>query len=183
MPRAQAQRNKPPQSEPKPWAWFIAGFFLGAFLMFMLYLGGILPEVEGAKTTAETTEQTKTAKSSQDKPARKSHFDFYTLLPENEVMAPDVPEYDPDDAARTSATRYMLQAGSFRRLTDADRLRARLILMGLNASIEKVSIANGEAWHRVQVGPFESRRDVKRAKAKLAGEGIESMVLKTLAEN
>lgn len=174
----QAKRNPPPKAPPKPWGWLIAGMFLGGFLVFMLYVGGILPnpDRDPAKQQASRPDQPESSK-----PAPKSHFDFYTLLPENEVIAPDVPEYDPNDPEAASGTRYMLQAGSFRRFADADRLRARLILMGLDALIEKVSIASGESWHRVQLGPYASRKDANRVKQQLAKQRIETMVLKRRA--
>lgn len=174
----QAKRNPPPKAPAKPWGWLIAGMFLGGFLVFMLYVGGVLPD---PSTAAHKAPPTGTDQPGTDKPARKSHFDFYTLLPENEIIAPDVPAYDPNDPDAASGTRYMLQAGSFRRFADADRLRARLILMGLDALIEKVSIANGESWHRVQLGPFASRKDANRVKQQLADQRIETMVLKRRA--
>lgn len=73
---------------------------------------------------------------------------------------------------------YVLQAGSFRRLADADAVRARLLLLNLRASIEKVNTADGQTWHRVLIGPFASPEESARARAVLAQNGIDSLLLK-----
>ena len=41
----------------------------------------------------------------------------------------------------------MLQMGSFRQYADADRLKASLALVGIQAEIQKVKIDNGEIFH------------------------------------
>lgn len=175
MPREQARRTPPP-APPRPWGWFSGGFFLGGFLVFMLYVGGMLPGGDGVTAPGSPGAETGVPAA---KPAPGDHdFDFYTLLPQSEVIAPDVPEYNPGKTREADAVSYIIQAGSFRRHEDADRLRAQLILMGLDASIEKVETNNGETWHRVQAGPYESRRAVNVARQKLADNRIESMVLR-----
>ncbi len=177
MPREQARRTPPP-APPKPWGWFFGGFFLGGFLVTMLYIGDMLPG-QDASGSGKLVQDKAAAKTSTPKnPGGDHEFDFYTLLPESEVIAPEVPEYNPGKPREADAVSYILQAGSFRRHEDADRLRAQLILMGLEAGIEKVRTANGETWHRVQAGPYESRREVNVARQKLADNRIESMVLK-----
>ncbi len=113
------------------------------------------------------------------KPARGEEFyDFYTLLPESEVIAPKVEEYfspPKNPAAKDQA--YLLQAGSFRNKSDADRLRAKLILKGLDVKLSSVSGRNGGIWHRVVVGPFRSRSKLNLAQDILADANTESMLM------
>ena len=78
--------------------------------------------------------------------------------------------------ARASIT-WTSQAGSFRRPEDADRRRAHVLLLGLDARIEGVD-ANGDRWHRVIVGPFEGRGPLDRARATLISENIDTLVLR-----
>ena len=52
------------------------------------------------------------------------------------------------------AVRYYLQAGSFRRFEDADRVKAQLALLGVVAGVQRVTINGGETWHRVRVGSY-----------------------------
>ena len=126
-------------------------------------------------------------------------FDFYTLLPEAEVVLPDLeaisvtgttpasisgskpgvsvsaPGLEP---TVTGHTRYLLQAGSFRSEKDAERLRANLILSGLSPRISKVSVNGGETWHRVQIGPFDDQGSLDNARSILAEQKIDSLLLR-----
>ena len=77
----------------------------------------------------------------------------------------------------TTADPYVLQAGSFRELEDADRRRAQLILLGLIPTIEETSGDNGR-WFRVYVGPFESRSSMQNARSLTANQDIDTLLLK-----
>lgn len=73
---------------------------------------------------------------------------------------------------------YVLQAGSFKSAADADSVRASLLLLNMKANIEKVTIAPGETWHRVLVGPFTTKSALGDAQATLRQNGIDSLQLK-----
>ena len=49
---------------------------------------------------------------------------------------------------------YILQVGSFQRMEEAERVKAKLALLGLSASIQKVAVSGGDPWYRVRLGPF-----------------------------
>ena len=76
-----------------------------------------------------------------------------------------------------SDERYILQAGSFRQGADADRRRAQILLLGLDAKVESVE-ANGDRWHRVYVGPFQSHNTLTDARSKLINESIDTLVIR-----
>ena len=93
--------------------------------------------------------------SDEDKPAQqKTNFDFFTVLPEIEVVVPtgepEPPAQEPESNEPEKSTGnevqaitgsvYMLQAGSYRNKAEADRLKAELAFKGLVSSIQKISI-------------------------------------------
>ncbi|MDA1073563.1 MAG: SPOR domain-containing protein [Proteobacteria bacterium] len=100
-------------------------------------------------------------------------FEFHEILERAEVPAdPDI-YVDPAKPARTGGD-FLLQAASFRRAEDAEKLRANLILMNLPAATAKVQLDSG-AWYRVLVGPFASQSEADRAVTKLREQNVPVM--------
>ncbi|WP_281646177.1 SPOR domain-containing protein [Parendozoicomonas sp. Alg238-R29] len=172
------------------WLLLIAGIVIGGFGMMLTELAPNVGMTPGAKSTTVNKEGETEAKG--------PVFDFYTLLPESEVLVPSekktdqqkppvkktVTKSEPEksktpysEEQAKSGHRYLLQAGSFRSAQDADRLRAQLILTGFEARIEKVKVRGGEQWHRVQLGPFNSETEVRAVRQQLASQGLETMLL------
>ena len=72
---------------------------------------------------------------------------------------------------------FRVQVGSFRQMTEADRLRASLTLSGFDPTIDTRNTAEG-TWHRVTLGPFKGRAAAERAKTRIrASRGIEAQIL------
>ena len=153
---------------------------VSGFVTFLVYLAKVKPQ-----TTSEPAVATQKEPSSKKKitpPASiqqpKDLYDFYTLLPESEVIAPKVDAYQSKPKNKNSENyAYMLQAGSFRNTSDAERLRAKLILHGLTVKSNRIEAKSG-TWYRVLVGPFTSRSDLNRAQDILARANTESMLIK-----
>ncbi|MCL4743987.1 MAG: SPOR domain-containing protein [Burkholderiaceae bacterium] len=72
---------------------------------------------------------------------------------------------------------YLLQAGAFRSQSDADAMRGRLALVGLEARVVSAEV-NGQALYRVRVGPYSQLEDMNKARARLAENGIEASVVR-----
>ncbi len=125
----------------------------------------------------------------------KPTFEFYRLLPEQEVAVPDAepgptreslesaPETIPVPTVPATASSgdgrsYLLQAGSFRNHADADRLKASLALLGVQASIQRVSLTGGETWHRVRIGPFSDRQELNGVRQRLQENTVETILLR-----
>ncbi len=104
-------------------------------------------------------------------------FDFYEVLPNQELDLN--PEIEPADlqAPRADNAQYLLQVGSFRKEADADRRRGELALLGLDASIEVGESDNGR-WFRVYLGPFPSRSEMARARTLTAEADMDTLLLK-----
>ncbi|HWS77426.1 MAG TPA: SPOR domain-containing protein [Thermomonas sp.] len=92
----------------------------------------------------------------------------------------------PADAATTTATpaaassdaRYILQAGAFGGSGDAEAVKAKIAMLGLNARVESAQIG-GKTVYRVRMGPYGSASELAEAKSKLASGGLPAMAVKT----
>ena len=146
--------------------------------------------------------QTKTDSSRGKKPA----FDFYSLLPEMEVVVPDTDfpirsktktNNDPNASKSTAAVKpevkspdntitkafnsggkYFIQAGAFRDLRSADRRKANLALIGIKSSIVSVDLKSRGVWHRVRVGPFADIKKMSRVRSVMKSNNITSIAVK-----
>jgi cell division protein FtsN len=112
----------------------------------------------------------------------KPRFDFYNLLPEMEVIVPEqdisgTPTHEGVKQVEKPGT-YLLQAGSFRSQQQADQLRAKLALLGLETSLQTVSINSTQAWHRVRVGPFNNLTDLNEARSLLKKNGVDAILIR-----
>ena len=166
-----ATRRKPARSEPRipAWVWLFTGAILGAFIMFLVHLS--------KQTNTRVNPASVAEKKPTPKPEPKPKFDFYELLKEQEVETPSS-RPPPKKAAPTEYTEYMLQVASFKNNSDAERVRAELILLNLNASIETATVSNGKTWHRIIVGPFTNRSKLSKARSTLISNRYEALVLK-----
>lgn len=153
---------------PAPWAWFIAGLACGVFLSALIWLASQQPD--------PAVRNLEPAKARQDNRPR-PRFDFYTLLPEQRIDVGAEPEAMATATANEPQDQYLLQAGSFKKAEDADRRRAQLLLLGLDASVEEATTDNGR-WFRVYIGPFDSRSRLARARSVTAQQGIDTLLLK-----
>lgn len=79
--------------------------------------------------------------------------------------------------AKPAATLY-LQAGAFQKTQDADNLKAKLALMGFEASVQPFTVADKGTLQRVRVGPFASPEEMNRARNVLAQAGVQTTVVK-----
>lgn len=182
-----------PQFEMPTWLVLFTGVVTGLFIALLIYLAysGPLQDPKALMDLANQHRDTATPEAPSDSPqsstqkaTNKPRFDFYTLLPEMEVVVPQMPDPKPKRSAerrnqeQPDRSTYVLQTGSFRNHSDADQLRASLILQGLDVKIHTVNLNNGEVWHRVQVGPFNNERALYKAEDKLAAAGIDNLRLK-----
>ncbi|MFW3896502.1 SPOR domain-containing protein [Pseudomonas putida CSV86] len=214
-PKRGASRNQPAAKKPIPgWMWLAAGLTIGAFIVFLMKLEPGRDEVKREKPEQQKAEKIAEANKTPPSPQApvKPKYDFYTLLPESEVIVPPeaVPEKTPPvpaqppvtpaeaakiDTARAQAalngetpppappvikpaatTQFYLQAGSFRKQADADKVRAQIILLGQSVQVESGTVKE-ETWYRVLVGPFSNREQLTVAQKQLAGSGFNNLLL------
>lgn len=183
-------RRKPKQKQRKPavsrWVMLLTLGVSVAFLVALLKLAQEPNDPKASTTVADkntATEALKVAPQNNAKTAdkqapdpQKGNFDFYTLLPDSKVTPGQVEAYISTPKDPKKKTNIVLQAGSFRKLADANRLRAQLILVNLTDVVaEKTVSSSGSVWFRVRIGPFSNRSTLNKAEDILAQQGIESI--------
>jgi cell division protein FtsN len=107
----------------------------------------------------------------------KTRFDFYKILPGEEAVTGKELRQTPSTSS-TSRVVYYLQAGAFQRPSDADNLKARLALAGLEAQIQTATLPDESVWHRVRLGPYSSPEALETARGELKQNKIEATVIK-----
>ncbi|MEN8206446.1 MAG: SPOR domain-containing protein [Pseudomonadota bacterium] len=217
--------RKKKRTRLSPWTGVFAGLLIGLFVAFLVYIklqSGQREPVYIQETlpppVAASQDDIRDVRKEGSKviPAPpKPRFDFYTLLPEMEVVIPEeeiteslkqtppppVAKPARDDTPPPQATvkpavpakpapppkptpkpapsdTYYLQVGSFSDSAKADRFRAELAMMGMQTSIQKVTINNRDTYHRVRVGPFGTLNELDRTRKTLKNKGIDSTPIK-----
>jgi len=224
-----------------PWLGVVAGLLIGLFVAFLVYIKSqsrpgepVYVQETLPPVAADITEDVRDVRKDDTAaipPPPKPRFDFYTLLPEIEVVVPEeeitqslqqhrppltpartapASEAKPPDTATSvhtapvnaakppaSATpahtapvdeqtpaaspvagTFYLQVGSFSDAGKADRFKAELALMGLQTSIQTVTINSTDTYHRVRVGPFGSLDELDKIRTRLKQKGIDSTPIK-----
>ena len=115
----------------------------------------------------------------------KPRFEFYKVLTDKQdtsVAAPAKPADKPQPAKPQAADSkpvasnepYFLQAGSFSNADDAEKLKARLALLGIEASTQTATIPDKGVWHRVRMGPYKNSDEMNRARNLLKQNGMDA---------
>jgi len=99
------------------------------------------------------------------------NYDFYDMLPKFEVVVPEKEREVASDRGATPANIerpgvYVLQAGSYRQQSEADRIRAQLKMQGIDANVQRVAV-DEDVWHRVRIGPITDLAELNRLRARL----------------
>ncbi len=195
MPRDYKNTTRRRKRKPSPgWVWMLAGLTVGLFVALLVFLHQRYPAPEVRLAHPAPQAHPRRPQGAVGEPAArrpskdvgagaatKPKFDFYTILPEMEVM---VPEQDIAGKVKHGVAQvktpgaYVLQVGSFRRYDQADRLKAQLALLGLEANIQGVTVNGNETWHRVRLGPFHSLHKLNETRGVLKQHHVEALLLK-----
>jgi cell division protein FtsN len=108
----------------------------------------------------------------------KTRLDFYTILPGKEEVVPDKDVSRASPSSSASRVVFYLQAGAFQNAADADNLKARLALAGLEAQIQTATLPDKSVWHRVRMGPYSNADELDKARAALKENKIDNAVIK-----
>jgi cell division protein FtsN len=73
---------------------------------------------------------------------------------------------------------FFLQAGSFQNAPDADNLKARLALVGIEAAIQTTNLPDKGVWHRVRIGPYSDVEELNRVRTVLKQNGVDAALVK-----
>jgi len=164
------------------------GLIAGLFVAFLVFLQMRPQQMDGSqnvvleKPAEAASRELHRVREKPIPPPPKPRFDFYNLLPEMEVIVPEqeisgTQTHEGVKQVEKPGT-YLLQAGSFRSQQQADQLRAKLALLGLETSLQTVSINSTQAWHRVRVGPFNNLKDLNEARSLLKKNGVDAILIR-----
>lgn len=155
--RSGASQRSRKKADPviPPWLWISFGLCAGLFVALLVYLHHQEP-LPAARDPKPTTKQPAKPKSkfeavppSDTKPET---YQFRDMLEKKTITV----EVEPPVAKGA----VIMQCGAFRQFEAADNLKARLALLGFEASI-KESVQQSSTWHRVLIGPYDSRREAE----------------------
>ena len=158
------------------WAYLLAGVAIGLFVSFLLYLQN-LPSVDNSVAQRP--------KNANPPPT----FEFYDILPDFEVVVPELSvktnkkpqatnvQPPKPSSELSSGEAFVLQVAAFRELKQADKLKAKLALMGLEPFLQKVTI-DDKTFHRVRIGPFTSKQALTTARQRLKENNIDAKAIK-----
>ena len=187
------------------WVWLLMGILIGALSISAWLLRdrwqtghSLLPQPNPDAQAPASSGDEGLADDAAPAEKPKPKYDFYTLLPEKEVVIPDAELAEqaraearkaapkpapsatdaapaatpaPADAAATDGSRYLIQAGAFRDNAEAEALKAQIALTGEVARVESAQI-NGSTVYRVRMGPYASAGSLAAAKQALTSHGI-----------
>jgi cell division protein FtsN len=165
------------------WREFGIGLAVGLSVSVCVLIWQNYREKTAASAVPETPrpEPRTTAAPAESEEAGKN-FDFYDRLPNFEVVVPEKDREVSRERDNTPATIerpgvYVLQAGSYRRQEDADRIAAQLRKQGIDANVQRVAV-DDDVWHRVRIGPISDLTELNRLRARLRAAELEALVIR-----
>ncbi|OAI12156.1 sporulation protein [Methylomonas lenta] len=176
------------------WRWLLVAALIVAFIVFLNMIRNKVTELVSGNAEVEVSQpikqeiplqpKTTATNEAEKKPEPKPEpepeqpvepsYDFYTILPQAETVVPDYEiksRVREELVGKTKASKYMMQAGSFREAADAERHKARLATLGIEAKVEKAKVGNVN-WHRIKIGPYDNPTSVATIKELLQKNGI-----------
>jgi len=179
-------------SDPSRWREFGAGVLVGAALSAVLF--GVMHRrhqamaavprtaVQQHASAADTAASNAAANATTSGAAGgdSEHYDFYQMLPHFEVVVPEkehpVKLGQPSAAIERPGV-YVLQAGSYRDESEAERVAKQLSLDGIAAKVQRVAV-DTDVWYRVRVGPISRLPELNRLRRKLEAADVDSLVIR-----
>ncbi|GIU53661.1 MULTISPECIES: SPOR domain-containing protein [Shewanella] len=170
--KRQPARGK--KAQPKPASRYLSTFVIillvAGFGYFLWFISGSSEDAVEQSTPAVKTETKPKAqpvkKDPNALPPKPTEEWTYLEELENKSIDVDVPE----DALKSQGP-YQMQCASFRRQDQAEEMKALIAFQGLEAQVRATKGSTG-TWHKVILGPFESKRAAERTRHKLQRAGV-----------
>jgi len=134
----------------------------------------------GPPAKSAAPETTRSDDRSGKAPDGKPRFDFYKILPGTEEPVTEQQFNEAQQKPSTAQAReaFFLQAGAFQNAPDADNMKARLALLGVEAEVQTAPLPDKGVWHRVRAGPYTAIEELNRTREILKQNGIETTLIK-----
>jgi cell division protein FtsN len=161
---------------------FGAGLAVGLVITGFVYLSDHRQAAPTAEEKPEPRAKSKPATQGNDADAEEptAQYDFYNMLPKFEVVIPEKERGVSGALPAAPVERpgvYVLQAGSYRNQSDAERVRSQLGKQGITASVQRVAV-DADVWHRVRVGPLHDLKQVNAIRKSLLAADIDAIVIR-----
>jgi cell division protein FtsN len=104
----------------------------------------------------------------------KPRFEFYKVLTDkpDAALPAQVSTKPADKSVAKTKESYFLQAGAFANADDADKLKAKLAMLGIEASVQTATLPDKAVWHRVRLGPYKSVDEMSKISTLLKQNGL-----------
>lgn len=168
--------------------WMLITALIIGFVVFLVYLKSPGFQQSAASQADQSQKPTASKPGSEDKATAKQEtkeqqpqapqFDFYTILPKKETVVPDheiKTRTREERVGKNKKASYVIQAGSSRDPKDADTLRAKLALMGIESKIQKAKVES-VIWYRVKIGPYTQMGSVNTIMSRLQKNGMKPVI-------
>ena len=170
--------------------WMLITALIIGFAVFLVYLKSpglqkaaplaqsqeIAPATKSAK--ADTSNKVGVDQKAKEQKPQPPQFDFYTILPKKEMIVPDheiKTRTREERVGKNKIASYVIQAGSSQDFKDADQLKAKLALMGIESKIQKAKVESA-IWYRVKIGPYSQMGSVNTIMSRLQKNGMKPVI-------
>ena len=169
---ASQKKKRPPKNKRQATqfvAWFkvaLAILVVSGFVAVLLYLKDAGSSSTGSALQNKQDDIARPIEDEKDTlpVLEEEHWEFIEGLPAYsvEVEVDELPNAD---------RRYLMQCGAFRKESQAQELKATIAFQGLESQVLESKNSKG-SWHRVVLGPYESKRDAERDRHSLSSAGV-----------
>lgn len=162
--------------------WFVAGALVAVVIVFAVpAIRDFLTRAESSAVEHAKTLGNRITRAPAGATPGAGHFDFYQMLshPTQILTSGESKEVQQTQQSNPVAQpgAYILQVASFRDVKDAQALKAQLALWGITADVQSVSV-QGEAWHRVRVGPVKDLKTLNSVRERLAAHKLQPLLIR-----
>jgi cell division protein FtsN len=151
--RGRSTKKAPPPSPPLPLMRIVVTLVLvGGFIGFLWTIKDKGPESPEVDVVAQADKQ------------KQEEDELPSMTKEEWEFIKTLPEYSVEIEGKEQQARerpYLMQCGSFRRESQAQEMKAKIAFLGLVAQVRTSEGGNGR-WHRVILGPYDSKRQAER---------------------
>jgi len=103
----------------------------------------------------------------------KPRFEFYKVLTDKQDATTPAPANAKAADKTASRESYFLQTGAFANAEEADKLKAKLAMLGMEATVQDANVGD-KTIHRVRLGPYKNEDELKKITAMLKQNGIDA---------
>ncbi len=114
----------------------------------------------------------------------KARFEFYKELTgkpdthSRQTERHDTAMLKPVPPKAESKAAWFLQEGAYTNVDDAEKVKAKLALLGMVANVQPANIPDKGLWYRVRLGPYKNSAEMNEALATLKLNGLNAAPIK-----